>query len=139
MLPRNNKIVFSVRHKIEDDWIGNIKRGKFRFLFMICFLSLFFFPAPAVAENIIIKFYQDHISAADGNRCPMTPSCSSYAAQAFDKHGPVLGWVMTCDRLIRCGRDESNLSGKIFVNGQEYINDPVVANDFWWFQKEDKE
>ncbi|WDP93271.1 MAG: membrane protein insertion efficiency factor YidD [Desulfobacter sp.] len=102
--------------------------------------------APAAAgddetarRNPAIAFFQDHISAADGNRCPMTPSCSAYAARAVQKHGLVIGWIMACDRLVRCGRDEARISPHIRIKGREYISDPVSANDFWWFsKKEDK-
>ncbi|WP_020588300.1 membrane protein insertion efficiency factor YidD [Desulfobacter curvatus] len=83
--------------------------------------------------NPIIKFYQRHISGIDGNRCPMYPSCSQYCNQAIQKHGFGLGWIMACDRLLRCGRDEVRLSPHIKVNGRELTFDPVSANDFWWF------
>ena len=86
-------------------------------------------------KNLIIQLYQDHLSAVDGSRCPMTPSCSEYAAQAVKKHGPVIGWAMAFDRLVRCGRDEAALSPKVGRDGQTYIFDPVGANDFWWFKK----
>lgn len=89
--------------------------------------------ATKAQKNIFIQFYQDHISAADGGRCPMTPSCSEFAARAIKKHGPVLGWIMACDRLVRCGRDEVNISPQVVINGQDYVYDPVQANDFWWF------
>ncbi|MCG8619816.1 MAG: membrane protein insertion efficiency factor YidD, partial [Desulfobacterales bacterium] len=90
-------------------------------------------------KHFIIQCYQDHLSAADGNRCPMTPSCSEYAARAIEKHGPVIGWIMASDRLVRCGRDEVKLSPKVISNGQTFVSDPVSANDFWWFQKEEAE
>ena len=85
------------------------------------------------SKNIFIKFYQDHISGADGGRCPMTPSCSEYAAQAMKKHGTVVGWIMACDRLVRCGRDEAHISPHVRIKGTTYISNPVSANDFWWF------
>jgi len=81
----------------------------------------------------VIQFYQRHISGIDGNRCPMYPNCSRYCAQAIRKHGFGLGWIMACDRLLRCGRDEVRLSPRIRVNGRELTFDPVSANDFWWF------
>jgi len=102
------------------------------FLIFICVLP------SARAENLFIKFYQDHISAINGNRCPMYPSCSSYASRAIEKHGLVLGWVMACDRLVRCGRDEVYQSRTIISKGRKLIYDPVKANDFWWFEKEKK-
>ena len=79
-----------------------------------------------------IRFYKIHASGADGARCPMTPSCSTYALNAFHKHGAVMGWIMTCDRLMRCGRDEVKQAEKVNV-GQRWLNaDPVENNDFWW-------
>ena len=72
------------------------------------------------------------ISGADGHRCPMYPSCSAYARDAVKKHGPLLGWIMTSDRLVRCGRDELKLGPAIRVNGSNQTYDPVENNDFWW-------
>ncbi len=86
-------------------------------------------------DNIILHFYRTYISGADGSRCPMMPSCSEYAAQAVRKHGLIMGWIMACDRLVRCGRDETQISEKIIVNGRQYTYDPVSANNFWWAEK----
>ena len=101
---------------------------------------LILFAGPAFpGENSFIRFFQDHISAVDGDRCPMNPSCSQYAARAMKKHGPVMGWIMACDRLVRCGRDEAWVSPHVRIKGRDYIQDPVAANDFWWFgEKIDK-
>lgn len=65
----------------------------------------------------------------------MHPSCSAYAGEALEKHGLFMGWIMACDRLVRCGRDETKRSPAIILDSQEYIYDPVDANDFWWFEK----
>jgi hypothetical protein len=90
-------------------------------------------PDPDTLKNPILRFYKATISRADGNRCPMYPSCSHYAAQALEKHGPVLGWIMTCDRLLRCGRSETRLSPQVRLHGRTLTFDPVETNDFWWF------
>jgi putative component of membrane protein insertase Oxa1/YidC/SpoIIIJ protein YidD len=76
-----------------------------------------------------------HISAVDGNRCPSDPSCSSYSAQAFKKHGFFVGWAMTVDRLIHEG-DERSVSPIVRRNGRFKILDPVENNDFWWYSKD---
>ena len=34
-----------------------------------------------------IRFFQKYLSGADGNRCPMTPSCSNFALQAIREAG----------------------------------------------------
>lgn len=107
-------------------------------LLSFIFIMLFFRPLYAEDKNYILNFYQNHISVVDGNRCSMYPSCSRYASRAFKKHGAVLGWIMSCDRLVRCGRDEAGVSEKVIVNSHQLINDPVEANDFWWFEKDIK-
>lgn len=114
-----------------------------RFSLLACFLAVLVAAPPAAAgetrhdqareSNLLISLFQAHISSIDGDRCPMTPSCSEYARQVIQKHGPVLGWIMACDRLLRCGRDELALSPARTVNGRVHIVDPVAANDFWWF------
>ncbi len=80
----------------------------------------------------LLKFYQDVISPIDGDRCPMVPTCSAYTYEAIEKHGWFMGWIMGCDRLIRCGGDELDVS-EITVRGVErHCLDPVSANDTWW-------
>jgi uncharacterized protein len=78
-----------------------------------------------------IAFYQKFISPADGNRCQMSPSCSAYSKEAFQTHGFFLGWIMTCDRLMRCGRDETHLSPGILTPEGRLTLDPLSANDSW--------
>lgn len=110
-------------------------RNKSFFSLFFVALCLFCGIFPADAQNPVIGFYQEYISPVDGNRCPMHPSCSAYATRAVDVHGPLMGWIMTCDRLVRCGRDETTLSPGTIIDNQEYTFDPVEANDFWWFEK----
>ena len=82
----------------------------------------------------VLYFYQKHLSPVDGDRCSMYPTCSGYAAEAFKKHGVPVGWIMTCDRLLRCGRDEVKRSPVLTVKGRTRCYDPVAANDFWWYR-----
>lgn len=79
-----------------------------------------------------LVFFQKVISKADGDRCPMFPSCSHYAGQAFKRHGAVKGWILTSDRLLRCGHDETRLSPKVRVMGRTRTLDPIEANTWWW-------
>lgn len=74
----------------------------------------------------------DHLNAVRTGTCPMHPSCSEYALQTIDRHGAVIGWMMSFDRLMRCGRSELKTAPKIPVNGRWKYHDPVEANDFWW-------
>ena len=79
-----------------------------------------------------VRFFQRHISPIDGDRCPMHPSCSTYSLDASERHGLLMGWIMTCDRLLRCGRDELALAPRVMVDGHVRCYDPVEHNDFWW-------
>ena len=77
-----------------------------------------------------IGLYQKFLSGADGGRCPMYPSCSAYAKQAFHSHGFLKGWILTSDRLLRCGHDELRLSGQQKIKGKYLTPDPLDRNDF---------
>ena len=66
----------------------------------------------------------------------MHPGCSSYGLSAIEKHGPLIGWMMTFDRLMRCGLDETSLSPEVLVKGDWKYVDTLEHNDFWWFQKQ---
>ena len=79
-----------------------------------------------------LNLFQSFFSKADGQRCSSYPSCSHYAAQAFERHGLLKGWILTCDRLLRCGRDETRRSPSVIINGVRRTHDPIEANTFWW-------
>ena len=79
-----------------------------------------------------IGFFQKVISRADGDRCAMYPSCSHYATQAFQRHGLIRGWILTCDRLLRCGHDEVRRSAKVRSKGRQLTLDTLKANTRWW-------
>lgn len=82
----------------------------------------------------IIKSYRgplNHLKAVRRGVCPMYPSCSEYSRQAIARFGFLKGWVMSMDRLMRCGRDEMHLAPKIWVDGQLKYFDPIENNDLW--------
>jgi len=83
----------------------------------------------------LVRAYQDYVSPIDGRGCPMYPSCSQYGLRSFQKHGFFVGWMLTWDRLYRCGRDELKHSPFTFVEGTRKCYDPVEDNDFWWHDK----
>jgi len=83
----------------------------------------------------IIHFYRgplNHLSSVRHGGCPMHPGCSSYGLSAIEKHGPLIGWMMIFDRLMRCGLDETHLSPEVIVNGNWKYIDTLEQNDFWW-------
>lgn len=81
------------------------------------------------AFSTILQWYRKYISPIDGDRCPMYPSCSTYSEQSFRKYGWFKGWIMTCDRLMRCGRDEIHMSPMVRIENSIKCYDPPEQND----------
>ena len=50
----------------------------------------------------ILRFYQRWISPAFPPTCRFYPSCSAYAIEALQVHGPLRGSWLTVRRLLRC-------------------------------------
>lgn len=51
----------------------------------------------------LIRFYQRFISPLKSKpTCRFTPSCSSYALEAFSKRGAIVGMILTVCRIARC-------------------------------------
>jgi putative component of membrane protein insertase Oxa1/YidC/SpoIIIJ protein YidD len=90
---------------------------------------------PMMWQNI----YQATLGKADGDRCPMSPSCSAYAAQAIRKHGWLVGWMMTFDRFAHEGTEaQQTANGVRYRDGKLKAVDEIEHNDFWW-AKNDRE
>ena len=51
---------------------------------------------------LLIKFYKNLISPFLLKSCRYDPSCSSYAMEAFNVFGFVIGLKLTVKRIIRC-------------------------------------
>ena len=49
-----------------------------------------------------IRFYRAVLSPLLPSACRFTPSCSVYALEALQLHGPVTGLWLTVKRLARC-------------------------------------
>lgn len=80
----------------------------------------------------MLRIYQLFISPLDGDRCPLYPTCSQYSIQAIRRHGPLVGCVMTADRLMH-EADERLLSQKVMVGSRMRAVDSLDDNDFWWY------
>lgn len=57
-----------------------------------------------VAKVLIcpIRFYQRFISPLTPPSCRFTPTCSQYAVEALQKHGPIKGLYLAIRRILRC-------------------------------------
>lgn len=56
----------------------------------------------ALAIGAPIRAYRWVISPLLGPHCRFTPSCSAYALEALDGHGPVRGGLLALRRIARC-------------------------------------
>jgi putative membrane protein insertion efficiency factor len=50
----------------------------------------------------LIRFYQVAVSPWTPPSCRYTPTCSSYAREAIEKHGAASGGWLALKRLLRC-------------------------------------
>jgi putative component of membrane protein insertase Oxa1/YidC/SpoIIIJ protein YidD len=75
--------------------------------------------------------YQNVISPVNQSSCSMHPTCSGYAANAFNTENKLIAWIKTSDRLIRCSNDPQNYN-RTLVNGMIRFYDPVdyELNDY---------
>jgi len=49
-----------------------------------------------------IRFYRYFLSPLVGPSCRFSPTCSGFALEAIQRHGPILGIWMTARRILRC-------------------------------------
>ena len=82
-------------------------------------------------ERFGMHFYQHVIGTLDGRSCPAYPVCSSYAQQALQKHGWLLGSWLALDRLIHEADDLQRQGPVVMIDGQMRLHDPLIRNDFW--------
>jgi len=54
------------------------------------------------ALSLPIRFYRRFLSPLLPSSCRYTPTCSAYALEALEAHGPVKGLFLAVRRLLRC-------------------------------------
>ena len=85
---------------------------------------------PARVFDAYLRFFQKVISPVDGARSGMYPTGSDYARQAVARHGALLGFLLTAERLLHEG-NERLVAPRIRKHGRWRIYDPLDANDTW--------
>jgi len=71
-----------------------------------------------------IRMYQLLIAPSKGSNCPMHPHCSLYGQMAFERYNPMQAFIMTADRLHRCGHDLTNYDS-VEINDSVRFEDPL--------------
>jgi putative component of membrane protein insertase Oxa1/YidC/SpoIIIJ protein YidD len=79
---------------------------------------------PKVSDDYI-GIYQKYISGIRGQECPMYPSCSNFGMKTFSETNVALAFVLTADRLLRCGHDNKNYSLTIRHIGFKLLDYPA--------------
>lgn len=51
---------------------------------------------------LLIQIYRYAISPYFPSSCRYSPTCSAYGLEAFKKHGPFKGFVLTAKRIASC-------------------------------------
>lgn len=82
----------------------------------------------AVVCCSLVRFYQRIISPIGASSCRMYPSCSAFAYEAFEKHGFLLGVMLTSDRLMRDTFLSSTDYPLVQKDGEWLLYDPLVEN-----------
>lgn len=54
------------------------------------------------AGIFLIRLYQWCVSPWLGANCRFEPSCSHYAAESIERHGPCRGGLLSLWRVLRC-------------------------------------
>ena len=95
-------------------------------------------PSPALRPpadipsllSVGIEGYQKILSPVLESNCYMLPSCSAYGKQALSEQGPLLGLLLTVDRLFH-EANEDQTSPLVRQGGKVKLYDPPSAN-VWW-------
>jgi putative component of membrane protein insertase Oxa1/YidC/SpoIIIJ protein YidD len=92
---------------------------------------------PAATEEVQtplqwpIRLYQLTFSRQDLAHCPMFPSCSRFAIQAYEAYDPLQATLMTADRLLRDNPGALLRYRPVAVGGRVLLADPPEDHRLW--------
>ncbi len=114
---------------------GRKRAARLLLLTVAAILALDLILPPRLAHRFaarpLINLYRTVSGLVHEHDCPSHPSCSAYALAAYEKHGLILGTLLTVDRLL--GEPARMEEGPwVWIEGRKYVDDPLSANTFWW-------
>ena len=74
-----------------------------------------------------LTLYRRTVSPINPDRCGFMPSCSVYGSLAVQEHGPILGVLMTADRLLRCHFLKKPGYGRLLLPEGKLLDLPIPA------------
>lgn len=91
--------------------------------------------APGAGANAplqwLVRGYQLTLSRQDVVDCPMFPSCSRFAMQAYDRCDLVEATLMSADRLIRDNPGAESEWPAVRVGDRVRLADPPSEHTLW--------
>jgi putative component of membrane protein insertase Oxa1/YidC/SpoIIIJ protein YidD len=81
--------------------------------------------------QLLLRAYQLTLSGQDIAACPMLPTCSRFAMQAYADYGPMQGTLMTADRLLRDNPDAHERYPHVRVGDRTRLYDPPAEHVLW--------
>jgi putative component of membrane protein insertase Oxa1/YidC/SpoIIIJ protein YidD/tetratricopeptide (TPR) repeat protein len=79
------------------------------------------------ATQDYIRIYQKYIGAIRGFDCPMYPSCSRYGMKVFQERSFAEAFVLTSDRVLRCGHEHMQYPLTLQPDGFKLLDYPAYA------------
>jgi uncharacterized protein len=76
-----------------------------------------------------LRLFQIWISPVDGPRCRLYPTCSEFARQAVRRYGLIVGFALTCGRLMRDNASAEGFYRRALIGGRIVLYDP--PEDHW--------
>lgn len=81
--------------------------------------------------QLLLRAYQLTLSGQDMAACPLYPSCSRFAMQAYADYGPLQGTLMTADRLLRDNPGAHERHRLVRVGAHTRLYDPPAEHALW--------
>ena len=77
----------------------------------------------------LIRFYRRFLSPMHAPCCPFTPTCSTYAMQAIERHGAIYGSYLAIRRLLRSRKSKKTDKKVVYPPAGKAVHSGKKAED----------